>query len=283
MEAIVNVDDPTPVATEVPDGSGEANQLVLRARDVYHQFSHRDGRVVPTLDGVDLDIRRHEFVSIVGPSGCGKTTMLRIIAGLVKPTSADVRIEDAPISGPSAKVGVVFQDDRLLPWRNVVGNVRLGLEAKARRVSSKDAAGRVEEAIKLIGLEGFKESLPHELSGGMRQRVNLARALVLQPELLLMDEPFAALDAQTRELMQAELLRIWRAQRSAVLFVTHQIDEAIYLSDRVIVMGARPGRVLADIEVNFDRPRKLALKREPEFQQLVNQVWSLIVDEDHVA
>lgn len=226
------------------------------------------------LDRIDLSLYEGTFTSFVGPSGCGKTTFLRIVAGLMLASDGEIRIDGKIIKGPSPDRGFVFQTDNLLPWRNVLANARLGRELNGTR-------GRAERdealaLLKLVGLEGFEFHYPTQLSGGMRQRVNLARALAIDPKLLLMDEPFSALDAQTREIMQTELLRIWEQGRKTVLFVTHQIDEAIFLSDQVVVFARNPGRIKEIIDIELPRPRELSLKRTAAFTVYVDHIWSLI-------
>ncbi len=238
-------------------------------------YVERDGRQVLALSDVSLALEDGEFVAIVGPSGCGKTTLLNIVAGLLHYDVGTVAIDGQRVDGPGVDRAVVFQHSSLLPWRTIAGNVRYGMELH-RRFDRSTMAQRTADFVKLVGLDGFERHYPSELSGGMQQRVNLARALAADPTVLLMDEPFAALDAQTRELMQAELLRIWSETTKTVIFVTHQIDEAIYLSDRVVVMSARPGRILADIPIDLPRPRELRIKRTPEFTALADRVWELI-------
>jgi NitT/TauT family transport system ATP-binding protein len=259
------------VATASP---GTATKLVTE--HVTKTFVRGDDELL-VLDDINLSFRQGEFTSLVGASGCGKTTLLRIIDGLIEATSGRVLLDGRPVARPSGDRGFVFQSDCLLPWRTVLDNVIFGLEIQ--RVPKAQARDTARELIKLVGLDRFETHFPLELSGGMRQRVNLARALAIDPEILLMDEPFAALDAQTREIMQGELLKIWNQRKKLVLFVTHQIDEAVYLSDRVVVLRARPGRVKEVVEIDLPRPRPLSIKRTPEFVKYVDHIWSLIEDE----
>ena len=226
------------------------------------------------LQNIDVAVERGEFIAVVGPSGCGKTTFLRIVAGLEPASSGTIRLDDKALSGPGGNRGFVFQNDSLLPWRTVLGNALIGPEV-AGQIGPKERQ-RTLDLLKLVGLGGFEGYYPRQLSGGMRQRVNLARALAIDPEILLMDEPFASLDAQTREIMQTELLRILEQGRKTVLFVTHQIDEAVFLSDRVLVFARRPGRVQENVEIKLPRPRDLAIKRSPEFVEYVDRIWRLI-------
>ncbi|MBI4183880.1 MAG: ABC transporter ATP-binding protein [Proteobacteria bacterium] len=226
------------------------------------------------LEGINLEIAEHEFVCIVGPSGCGKTTLLRIIAGLETANGGEILIDGKGVRAPGADRGFVFQADSLLPWRTVWKNAVIGLEING--LVSQETREYTRSLLKLVGLEGFDHYYPAQLSGGMRQRVNLARALALNPMVLLMDEPFSALDAQTREIMQSEMLRIWRSGHKTVLFITHQIDEAVYLADRVIVLGRRPGRVKEIVSVDIPRPRELNVKRKPRFIEYVDHIWQLI-------
>jgi len=226
------------------------------------------------LRQIDFEAAAGTFVSIVGPSGCGKTTFLRIVAGLERASAGEVRIDGRPVTRPGSDRGFVFQQDSLLPWRSVLANTMIGPElAGAAGQRERD---RALALLKLVGLNGFEHYFPRQLSGGMRQRVNLARALAIDPDILLMDEPFSALDAQSREIMQTELLRIWEQGRKTVLFVTHQIDEAVFLSDQVLVFARRPGRLQERVVIDLPRPRTLALKRMPEFVSYVDHIWKFI-------
>jgi NitT/TauT family transport system ATP-binding protein len=249
-----------------------AEQLALSARGVQMEYRDRQtGKSLLAIEKMDLDIEDGSFVSILGPSGCGKSTFLKIVNGLLLATAGEIKLRSA---GKAREDAMVFQDAALFPWYSVVDNVAYGLVCAG--MSRSEARRRAEPFIELVGLRGFGDKYPYQLSGGMQQRTNLARALAVDSAILLMDEPFAALDAQTREVMQAELLRIWNAAKKTVVFVTHQIDEAVYLSDRVIVMTARPGRVIADIKIELPRPRVLEVKRTPEFARYEEQIWSLI-------
>jgi NitT/TauT family transport system ATP-binding protein len=243
-----------------------------------HYWLEREDRNVLALSDVSFSVEDGEFMGIVGPSGCGKTSMLNIIAGLLPYEEGNVSIDGKRVSGPGIDRAVVFQHSSLLPWRTIAGNVRYGMELQ-RRFDEATMKERTDYFIKLVGLSGFERHYPSELSGGMQQRVNLARALAADPVVLLMDEPFAALDAQTREFMQAELLKIWSKAKKTVVFITHQINEAIYLADRVVVMSARPGRVKEIFRVPFGRPRDLSLKRDARFLELEDSVWKLIEEE----
>jgi NitT/TauT family transport system ATP-binding protein len=238
-------------------------------------YVERDGRQVLALADVSLAVAAGEFVAIVGPSGCGKTTLLNIVAGLLPYDLGAVAIDGARIDGPGIDRAVVFQHPSLLPWRTIAGNVRYGMELQ-QRFDAGAMRERTDYFIRLVGLAGFERHYPSELSGGMQQRVNLARALAADPAVLLMDEPFAALDAQTREHMQAELLKIWSQARKTVLYITHQINEAIYLADRVAVMSPRPGTIKGVFSVPFDRPRALSIKRDARFLQLEDAIWQMV-------
>ena len=249
----------------------------IEARSIRLIFKSKNRDAVTALQDFGLEVARGEFVSIVGPSGCGKSTFLNILLGLVRPDSGELKLNNTPITGPGQERAMVFQEFGLLPWRTVQANIELGLELK--HVAASTRAERSAELIKLVGLQGFEQHYPHELSGGMKQRVGLARALATEPEVLLMDEPFAALDAQTRDLMQTELLQIWERTRKTVLFVTHSIEEAAYLSDRVIVMTARPGRMKDIIPIGLPRPRDYEMRLTPEFNDIKSKIWEVLKEE----
>jgi NitT/TauT family transport system ATP-binding protein len=249
----------------------------IQARNVTLSFKPKNREPVTALNSFTIEVSKGEFVSIVGPSGCGKSTFLNIVLGLIKPDTGEIQLNGTPIKGPGQERAMVFQEFGLLPWRTVAANVELGLELKG--VPATQRAERAAELIKLVGLAGFERHYPHELSGGMKQRVGLARALATEPEVLLMDEPFAALDAQTRDLMQAELLQIWERTKKTVLFVTHSIEEAAYLSDRVIVMTARPGRTKCVLKINLPRPRDYEMRLCAEFNDIKADIWNTLKDE----
>ena len=229
------------------------------------------------VDGATMDIGEGEFVAIVGPSGCGKTTFLNAVDGLLPLTSGTLTLNGKQIERPGHDRAMVFQQPSLLPWRTVMGNVMYGVELLG--IPKEEARGRAKRFVELVGLGGFVESYPLELSGGMQQRANLARALAVDPEVLLLDEPFAALDAQTRETMQQELLRIWNETRKMTIFITHDIVEAVYLADRVVVFTARPGRVKEIVKVDIPRPRDLRVKRDPRFVEIERRIWESIREE----
>ena len=244
---------------------------------VIHHRRQRQGDMLLAVDGATLDISEGELVAIVGPSGCGKTTFLNALDGLLPVTSGTLSLDGRPIDRPGHDRALVFQQPSLLPWRTVLGNVLYGLELLG--TPALEARQRALRFIDLVGLSGFEESYPLELSGGMQQRCNLARALAVDPEVLLLDEPFAALDAQTRETMQYELLRIWNETRKTAVFITHDIVEAVYLADRVIVFTARPGRVKEILRVDIPRPRDLRVKWEPRFVEIQSRIWESIREE----
>ncbi len=252
--------------------------MKLQARDVViHHRRQRLGDMLLAVDGATLDIAEGEFVAIVGPSGCGKTTFLNAVDGLLPLTSGSLSLDGRLIDRPGHDRALVFQQPSLLPWRTVLGNVLYGLEILG--TPRAEARQRAQRFVDLVGLSGFEESYPLELSGGMQQRCNLARALAVDPEVLLLDEPFAALDAQTRETMQHELLRIWNETRKTAIFITHDIVEAVYLADRVIVFTARPGRVKEVLRVDIPRPRDLRVKWEPHFVEIQSRIWESIREE----
>jgi NitT/TauT family transport system ATP-binding protein len=243
---------------------------LITITDVEKTYRTTSGGVVKALQSVSLEIQPQELVVVVGPSGCGKTTLLRILAGLVRPSRGRVRLRDEVVRGPRRDVGVVFQDPVLLPWRTVLGNVMLpalilGLDRPAHR-------RRAVELLDLVGLAGFEDKYPHELSGGMRQRVSIARALLHDPSLLLMDEPFGALDAMTREAMNLELLAIWQKAKKTVFFITHSIPEAVLLADRVVVMSPRPGRIVETLTIDLPRPRGLDIFAQPRAAEYVMRI-----------
>jgi NitT/TauT family transport system ATP-binding protein len=226
------------------------------------------------VNELNLSVGTGTFVAIVGPSGCGKTTLLKVVDGQVPVSSGEVLVNGEPLERASQERAMVFQEALLLPWFNVLRNVAYGLEA--RRVAKRSARAKAKQYVNLVGLDGFENHYPHELSGGMQQRANLARALAVEPRLLLMDEPFSALDAQTREIMQQELLRIWSEAEPTVLFITHDIAEAVYLSDKVVVMSGRPGSIVEEISIDLPRPRELEVKRTSKFQGYEDRIWRLI-------
>ncbi|QOV35547.1 ABC transporter ATP-binding protein [Streptomyces ferrugineus] len=238
----------------------------------------RQGTRFTALDGIDLEIAAGEFIVLVGPSGCGKSTLLDLLGGLAEPTGGRILLDGEPVTGPGLDRGIVFQQYALLPWRTAQGNVEFGLEATG--VPRRQRAARAREFLDLVGLTGFEDRHPHELSGGMRQRVAIARSLAYDPDVLLMDEPFAALDAQTRESLQDELLRIWQRTGKTVVFITHGIDEAVYLGQRVAVMTSRPGRIKQILPVALgSRTATDDLRSSPEFARYRHEIWSLLRDE----
>jgi len=249
----------------------------IQAKNISLTFRPKDREPVTALDGFTLDVAKGEFVALVGPSGCGKSTFLNILLGLLRADTGDIRMNGTAITGPGSERAMVFQEFGLLPWRNVLANVELGLELKGIPTASRRESAM--ELLEMTGLAGFERHYPHELSGGMKQRVGLARALATDPEVLLMDEPFAALDAQTRDLMQTELLHIWDRTKKTVVFVTHSIEEAAYLSDRVVVMTARPGRTKEILRIRLPRPRDYEMRLLPEFNEIKAGIWRALKDE----
>ncbi len=250
----------------------------LEAREVRVEYASRLRNRVVAIQDVSLDVDEGEFVAIVGPSGCGKTTLLNVVGGGLPLTSGSVRLDGKEIRGYGPERATVFQAPSLLPWRTVAKNISYGLELQ-RRHRDPAAIQRVRDLITMTGLDGFEHAYPSELSGGMQQRVNLARALAVDPQVLLLDEPFAALDAQTREFMQEELLQIWQESHKTAMFITHQIDEAIYLADRVVVFTARPGRIREILKIDLPRPRPLSVKRSDAFRSYYDRIWSLLEEE----
>ena len=271
------------VSGALPEGEAE-----IELRDVSKLFKSRTRETLALTD-INLGIRKEEFVTLVGQSGCGKTTMLRILAGLIRPTSGEVRIKDNPLWRGNSRdesalrqLGLVFQDANLFPWYTVEDNI--GLPLALRKVDKKERRKRAHELGELVGLTGFEKALPRELSGGMRQRVAIARALSYDPEILLMDEPFGALDAMTRDKMNMELQRIAQATNATVVLVTHSIAEAVFLADRVVLLSARPGRIRSITEIPAKRPRQLEVTAEPGFQdRVIDLRHQLTEDEERLA
>jgi NitT/TauT family transport system ATP-binding protein len=242
------------------------------------KFFPTRGRNVTALEDVSLDVHSGQFVVLVGPSGCGKSTLLDLAGGLARPTSGRILVDGTPVTGPGLDRGIVFQQYALLPWRTAVGNVEFGLEAKG--IGKRERTERTRYFLDLVGLAGFEDRYPHELSGGMKQRVAIARSLAFDPDVLLMDEPFAALDAQTRDSLQDELLRIWERTGKTIVFITHGIDEAVYLGQRVAVMTSRPGRIKKVIDIPIaSRTTTEDLRSDPEFVRYRHEIWTLLRDE----
>lgn len=247
----------------------------------YVNVDGRESNQITVLDGVDLTIRKGEFITLVGPSGSGKSVLLDIIGGLTQASEGVVHIDGTKIFRPDPKTGYVFQQYALFPWRTALANIEYALEV--RGVPKRERTEKARYFLSLFGLSGFEDRFPNQLSGGMQQRVAIARALATDPEVLLMDEPFAALDAQTREILQAELLRIWEKINTTVIFVTHSIDEAIYLADRIVVMTARPGTVKEIIDIDLPRPREGDIRASTEFNAHRGRVWEALRDEVNKA
>jgi len=243
---------------------------------VSHTYRPPRGREVLALEDVSLEVRGQEFIALLGPSGCGKSTLLYLVGGFLPTTPGAIRVDGKPVGGPGPDRGIVFQHFALFPWKTVRANVLYGLDKLG--LSRAEREERAQTFIDLVGLRGFEDSYPSQLSGGMKQRAALARTLAIDPQILLMDEPFGALDAQTRSLMQTELLAIWRRSPKTVIFVTHDVHEAVYLAERVVVMSARPGRVKAIVETGFDRNDPGRAKTKP-FLDKVEEIWGLVRDE----
>jgi NitT/TauT family transport system ATP-binding protein len=268
------------MAVAAPPKPTDRRIAKLELIDVRVEYRGRAQSETLALDKTSLRIEAGEFVCIVGPSGCGKTTLLHCLDGLKRPTGGRMLLDGREITAPGPDRAMVFQSASLLPWRTILRNVTYGLELQG--VPLREATKRAQAMIELVGLAGFEGRHPGELSGGMQQRVNLARALVIDPEVILLDEPFAALDAQTRETMQTELLRVWDATKKTAIFITHQISEAVYLADRVIVMSPRPGRVKAIVPVDIPRPRPASARRDPNMFAIEAQIGALMErDEAH--
>lgn len=260
----------------------------ISLRNVTKEFTVRATKTSPAgrltaIDSLTLDVHDGEFLTLVGPSGSGKTTLLDLLAGLSAPTSGDVLVDGTPVTGPGKDRAVVFQQYALFPWRTASANVSIGLEGvgqDGKKLNRRERAAKAKEYLALVGLAGFEDRYPHELSGGMKQRVAIARSLAYQPDVLLMDEPFAALDAQTREQLQDELLRIWKATGKTIVFITHGIDEAVYLGQRVAVLSARPGRLKEIVDIAIpDRDGDQDIRSNPAFVEHRHQVWTLLHDE----
>ncbi|MCH3963714.1 MAG: ABC transporter ATP-binding protein [Clostridium sp.] len=269
--------------------SDNEKEVKISARNITRVFRVRNSgkrgfREFTAIKDINLEVKAGEFVTIVGPSGCGKSTFLDILSGLSKPTSGELYIDGKLVTGPALDRGMVLQGYALFPWRNVRKNIEYGLELK--KIPRKKRKEISQKYIELVGLNGFEDRYIHELSGGMRQRVAIARSLAYNPEILLMDEPFAAVDAQTRETMQEELLKIWEKTNKTIIFITHSIDEAVFLADRVVVLSANPGEVKEIIDVNLPRPRKLGeIKNTSKFNNLSHRIWKLLhgVDDESEA
>jgi NitT/TauT family transport system ATP-binding protein len=266
--------NPNSVAAAAAGTEAATPLLVVRELD---KVFRRGARAVQAIDRFSLSVSEGEFVAIVGPSGCGKSTFLHILGGFEPHDGGTILLNGAPVKGPGPDRGMLFQEFALYPWRSVIGNVAWGLEVQGKPKAERIAIA--ERYLKLVGLSTFRDAYPAELSGGMKQRVALARVLAFEPRILLMDEPFGALDAQTRELMQEELNAIWQQTRNTVLFVTHDIDEAIYLADRVVVFTARPGRIKDEIQIDLERPRRADVRKSAAYMGYRNRVWDSLRDE----
>jgi NitT/TauT family transport system ATP-binding protein len=259
--------------------NNQAPALAFNGISCVFASNERAGERYIAVGDTTLHVAPGEFVSVVGPTGCGKSTLLNVAAGLLEPSSGSVEVFGEPLTGINSRAGYMFQAEALMPWRNAIGNVAAGLEF--RGVSEAEAAKAAGEWLKRVGLGGFENRYPHQMSGGMRKRIALAQTLILDPDIILMDEPFSALDIQTRQLMENEVLALWQAKRKAVLFITHDLDEAIAMSDRVVVLSAGPAtRPIGEFVIDLDRPRDVAeIRVHPRFIELHEQIWSVLREE----
>jgi len=269
--------DPDPSPAQAAES---ASPIIVSKNLTVGYKLHRERKRLTALRDISLTVNRGEFVVLVGPSGCGKTTFINAISGLVEPWEGTIEVNGKPVTGPGPDRAMVFQDYALMPWRTVESNVRMPFEFQNLGLSAEEVDERIRNCLELVDLTGFEKSYPYELSGGMKQRVGIARALVSQPDILLADEPFAAIDAMTREAMQSELERIVTRTRQTVVFITHSIDEAITLADRVVVISFRPGRIKEVVDINLPRPRfDYDVKMLPEYSELRDHIWRLVKDE----
>ncbi|MGX5695204.1 ABC transporter ATP-binding protein [Agromyces soli] len=265
-----------------PEASGSDPLISVRDLSVSYDVA-RTGKRLVAIEGVDLDVHEGEFITVLGPSGCGKTTFMNVVAGLVKPTTGTVLVDGRPVTGPGPDRAVVFQDYALLPWRTVFDNVKFGLEMQ-KGLKGEGWRDRVQDAIDMVGLSGFESSYPRELSGGMQQRVGLARAFVAEPRILLMDEPLGAVDALTREVMRDEIDKLIQKTGKTVLFITHSIEEAILLGDRIVVFKSHPGAIKEVIETGLERPRsERSVQHDPRFLELRDHLWDALQGEATAA
>jgi NitT/TauT family transport system ATP-binding protein len=257
----------------IPEPLRNKGERLIYVQDVHKEYESRRGKV-SAIESVSLEVARGEFVTIVGPSGCGKSTLLKIVLGVVPATGGEVWVEGEPVRGPRQDCGMMFQSPVLLPWRSVFDNVMLPIEVLRR--NKREYSDRARSLLKMVGLSGFEKYYPRELSGGMQQRVAMCRALIYDPPILLLDEPFGALDSITREQLNDDLLRIWEETGSTILSVTHNIDEAVYLSDKIVVMSARPGRIVRELKVDLPRPRDFATRRLAAFDDYAIEIRKLL-------
>jgi NitT/TauT family transport system ATP-binding protein len=279
MTLLATKPDPAAEPSGSPAAASAPPVIVSKGLTVGYKL-HRERKLLTALRDITLTVNRGEFVVLVGPSGCGKTTFINAVAGLVEPWEGTIEVNGKPVQGPGPDRAMVFQDYALMPWRTVESNIRMPFEFQNLGLSKAEMDERVRRYIDLVDLTGFEKSFPYELSGGMKQRVGIARALVSEPDILLADEPFAAIDAMTREAMQSELERFVAKTGQTVIFITHSIDEAITLADRIAVISFRPGRIKEVVDVNLPRPRfDYDVKVHPEFGELYDRIWKLVKDE----